>query len=265
VDVEDLLRVASYWDDHYAGNGAGGCNNDGVGPWVRYRDFGTHFVVEWSQVQHYSTSTDRYSHQIILYPDGKIKFQYNTNWNDAATPNSASIHIDGIGAGNGLEYRCDAVGPGTQITGGRAIWFYIQPIAGVDLRTSLLAPCGTIPPNPTQGVSVRVTNHGTVASAATTARFDFDGGATLGSFAVPPLAPSSFFDVFFTVTVNVTLGAHTLVGHVDADAGEAPADTSNNTSNCNVNGNNCFDDCAFVTPVPLPATFDCDNTGATHD
>jgi subtilisin-like proprotein convertase family protein len=124
-------QIAPYWDDLWCIT-IGGCNNNGQGPWVRYRDFGTQLVVEWSRVTHFGQTTDRFSFEAILYPSGRIKFQYNTNWNDGATPNQGTIGIDAPGEGNGVEYRCDGSG-NDQITGGRAIWFYhpTGAIAGV--------------------------------------------------------------------------------------------------------------------------------------
>ena len=116
--------IAPYWDDMYA-IGTGGCTNNGSAPWIRWRNFaGNYFVVEWSQITHFPGSADRFSYEAILYPNGKIKFQYNTGWNDSENPNSASIGIDAQAANQGLAYRCDAAG-NNQITGGRAIWFYV--------------------------------------------------------------------------------------------------------------------------------------------
>ncbi len=134
----------------------------------------------------------------------------------------------------------------------------LEASAGPDLGVSLLAPCGNNPPNPTQTVSLRVTNGGGSASAATTARFDFDGGGTIGSFAVPALAPSSFFDVFFTTTINLTVGPHTLVGSVDAVAGETI--TGNNTTQCVPNGFVCFD-----ASVTAPGSWTGTTVGAGDD
>lgn len=254
--------IAPYWDDLYAAVN-NGCDGTGAGPWIRYRDFGDRLVVQW-QISHFAGSNDNFAYEMVLYPNGKIKFQYDTDWNDSATPNSATIGLDDVGAGNGLQYTCDGSGPGAQITGGRAIWFYLQPITGVDLRVTNLAPCLSAAPNPTQSISLRVTNWGLTTSAATTARFSWDGGFTTGTAAVPALGTNGFADITFATTVNSTLGAHTLVGHVDVDVNELASDTSNNTQSCNINVSNCLDNCVGVVPVPLPATFDCNNSTATH-
>ncbi len=114
-----------YWDDLRAA-AVGGCV-EAVGPWLRYRDFGSYLVLEWKRIQHNVNSTDRYSFEAILFPDGRIKFQYNMDWLAPQTPNSATIGIDAPGAGNGLEYVCNAVPASNTILPGRAMWFYMPP------------------------------------------------------------------------------------------------------------------------------------------
>jgi hypothetical protein len=120
-----VKQIAPYWDD-LAAEEEGGCNADGTAPWIRWRSFGSYLVVEWRSVPHNFALADRHSFEVLLYNDGRIKFQYGTDWDDSGMPNSASIGLAHPNASYGLEYRCNASG-NTQISGGRAIWFY-QPV-----------------------------------------------------------------------------------------------------------------------------------------
>jgi len=116
-------RIFAFWDDLYAA-ASGGCNGNGTAPWIRWKDFGgAYFVVQWTSVNFCCGVNADVSLEAILYPDGRVKVQYGRGgvFNDAANPNSATIGIDAAGAG--LEYRCNASG-NTQITAGRAIWYY---------------------------------------------------------------------------------------------------------------------------------------------
>ncbi|MCC6476117.1 proprotein convertase P-domain-containing protein [bacterium] len=147
---------------------------------------------------------------------------------------------DGISpVGTWRLHICDDLGGDVGTLTGWEIQILAPVVLEPDLSVTMLSPCGNQEPNGAATVSLRVTNNGQANAAATTAHFDFDGGATTDAFAVPLLGPSSFFDVFFTVPVNLTVGAHTLVGSVDAVAGEL--NTANNTTNCNLNVFNCFD------------------------
>ncbi len=112
-------QILPYWDDLYA-SGDGGCTPGA--PWIRYRNFGSYFVVEWKTVNYCCGNTGAMSFEAILFPDGKVKVQYNTDFDNAGT-NGATVGIDASGTGNGLEYVCNAA----SIAGGRAIWFYPGP------------------------------------------------------------------------------------------------------------------------------------------
>ncbi|HEY3293972.1 MAG TPA: hypothetical protein VGL38_00885 [bacterium] len=186
------------WDDLMIGSGAIGG--------VYVQNFNNQYcVVEWDSVTNFSGGGAP-KFEAILYADGKIKFQYNS-----IVSQSPTVGIQGAGTGtNFLQYQYNATGQ--QVATGRAIWFYrfVPPTA--ELGLSNLTPCGAVNPNPAASVSFRVTNAGAVASTPVTAYFNFDNGATTQNVAVPAIAPSSFFDVFFTTTVNLSIGNHTLSG-----------------------------------------------------
>lgn len=60
--------IAPFWDD--------------LNPWaggnVYYLGSGSEFIVQWDGVQRYGDASSVETFQVILYPDGKIKFQYHT-------------------------------------------------------------------------------------------------------------------------------------------------------------------------------------------
>jgi hypothetical protein len=200
--------IAPYWDDLYAAS-AGGCANTGVAPWIRYRNFGTYFVVEWSQIPHYSASADRYTFEAILYSDGKVKTQYLT-MSATVNPNSASIGIDAPGTSNGVEYgTCNS----TTLPNGTAnlaIWFYPGPPPAHDFATTaIISPAAVTYPG---GASVTVTGtfrNGGSSTESSPIKYQFNGGAIVTentgsvapaatvnhSFATPitiPAAPGSY-------------------------------------------------------------------------
>jgi hypothetical protein len=114
-------EIAPYWDDFYA-SGSGGCNQNGTAPWIRWKDFGSYFVVQWD-IPHLGETTSRFKLEAILYPDGKIKMQYNTI-TTTTYPNSGSIGIDAPGANNGVEYLTCNLNTLPSGTTGLAVWFY---------------------------------------------------------------------------------------------------------------------------------------------
>ena len=134
---------------------------------------------------------------------------------------------------------CDAVGSDLGTLTGWQIQILAPVLTGPELTVTDLYPCGDNEPNPFQLISLRVNNLGSVASDPTTAHFDYDGGTTTGSLAVPAIAPGGFFDVNFIAIIDLTAGPHTLVGSVDPVAGEA--NTANNTETCVPVGFQCYD------------------------
>ncbi len=235
-----------YWDDLNAAT-VGGCNGNGTAPWIRWRDFGDKVVIEWKQIKHLTDNGQRVEAEAILYPDGRIKLQYNLS--HTADGASATIGIErpgtSNGLGNGVEYSCNLGRP----LAGRAIWFYNPSTS--DLLTENLVPCGSFPPGPQQ-VSVRVRNAGLQSAAPSHARYRFDG-VDSAPFSVPPLAPASFFDVFFSVPINVTVGPHTLmafVGNVDPSPGN---DTTSCAALCGSPANDGCENAVLLVP-PSPGS-----------
>lgn len=115
-------QIAVYWDDLYALTG-GGCNGNGTAPWVRWRDFTDYFVVMWDIPHIGETGNSRFHFEAILYPSGRIKFQYDTLYT-TIYPNSGSIGLDAPGAGNGLEYLTCNSNTLPSGTHDLAIWFF---------------------------------------------------------------------------------------------------------------------------------------------
>ena len=153
------------------------------------------------------------------------------------------------------------------------MWYlYLDDIAveevpsAPDLAVSWLDPCGDNNPDPSATVSFRITNIGGVTSTPTMAHFSFDNGVTTGDHAVPAITPFSFFDVFFSTTINLTNGAHTLNGWVDPQ--DVPA--ANDSAFCALNIARPCDSMtppdAVLDPVPTIewagiASGDCGNGG----
>lgn len=234
-----------YWDDLDASL-VGGCLGNGAYPWIRYRDFGDKIVIEYKGVRHHVDDARSLEGEIILYPDGRIKLQYNVT--HTAVAQSATIGIErpgtSNGLGNGVQYSCNV----PQSLGGRAIWFYNPPPTTPDLVTENLVPCGAYPFGPQQ-VSVRVRNAGVVTAPSTLVRYRFDGiDSPLQS--VPPLVPASFFDVVFSVPINLTEGQHSLIAFVNSVDPAAGNDTTRCASLC---GSPINDGCENAFPLVNPS------------
>ena len=121
--------IAPYWRDQnvMAGVAGAGCNDNGTFPYIRYRSFGDYFVVEWRHNPQYSFTTTLFDYQAILYPDGRIKVQFNPdNMAPGGYTCNVAVGVDAPGAGNGVRYFYDDnVTPlGTAPIAGSAIWFY---------------------------------------------------------------------------------------------------------------------------------------------
>lgn len=113
-----------HWDDLVAQQ-TGDCI--GTLPRIKYRDFGSHLVIEWRNAIHFpnSSNQDRFSFEVILYSDGRICMQYDS-LNCWAYCNSTTVSIDIPGPG-GLQYVCSGSPEMNRLTHGRAVWFYPTP------------------------------------------------------------------------------------------------------------------------------------------
>jgi hypothetical protein len=67
---------------------------------VWYRNYGTHFVIQWNNMKDYDGGT--YTFEAVLYPDGNIKFQYKTlpdttqGWYCSTTGIENASGLDGL-------------------------------------------------------------------------------------------------------------------------------------------------------------------------
>jgi hypothetical protein len=144
---------------------------------VWYRDFGTYFVVEWDSVIHFGQPASVKKFEVILFADGRIKFQYAvTNYYGAAM--LAGIQGDGFGS-NHLQYYFSALSEQTanRPAAGRAIWFFSR-IGTYDFRADSLlspAPQSVFGPGMTVPVGIRIRNTGlTDASGIVTYEFNHE-------------------------------------------------------------------------------------------
>ncbi len=87
--------IAPWWDDlapHYADGGD-----------VYYYSTPDSFIVQWEQVRHHITNgidpASNYTFEVIIYPNSRIKFQYETM---TGTVNSATIGIENMAQTGGL-------------------------------------------------------------------------------------------------------------------------------------------------------------------
>jgi len=80
----DTQSIYPYWDDLNPNNGGS----------IRYGTVGSgvdlHFVVHWSSIPHYGNS-GRYNFQLILYPNGNIRFRYDAT--SSTTGSSATVGV----------------------------------------------------------------------------------------------------------------------------------------------------------------------------
>lgn len=188
--------IAAHWDDMDMPFLAP-CNSSGRG--IKYRSFGTYFVVEWKRTQHYNDSGDRFWFEAILFSNGNIKLQYRQAQAQGGR-NQATSGIDAPGTGNGLEYFCNTAGWYLQNSGtvNRAVWFYRQAQVANDLALySLEAPYGLTPPLSTVAPVADVTNAGTNPLGGQV-HYQFNGGAIITEN-LPVIAPGAVYQhAFFT-------------------------------------------------------------------
>ncbi len=221
----DSPRIAALWHDMVAAD-VGGCNNDDIGPWVRWRDFGTRVVVEWNKLYAYAETnedddvlTTRYWFEAILFANGTIKIQVRR----ITTPDYRDPFVMGIdapGANHGLEYVCRSAGnvlPANSNSVNRAVVFARQANFANDLAVySVSSPYGAQDQNMTLPVTVDIINAGS-ATATGTVSYQYrtnpiiteptspiqPGGVEVHTFAVPITTPNS--DGNFDLRVFVTL------------------------------------------------------------
>lgn len=119
---------------------------------VWYQTVGTaptqRFVVSWAGIPHYDDASARYTFQAILYPDGRIKTQYQSMQNGTgnnADGRSATLGIEDASGFQGLAWSCgDETTPGP-VHNGYAV-LYQPPSTSPDILV-LQSRCGGSEPN----------------------------------------------------------------------------------------------------------------------
>lgn len=92
--------VCPFWDD---------LNPSLGGAVYYYQDAANErFIVEWSNVPHYSTG-GTYTFEMILFPNGDIELMYHTL--TPGTANSATVGIENAGGTDGIQVTFDGSGP----------------------------------------------------------------------------------------------------------------------------------------------------------
>lgn len=235
--------ISGFWDDldpdggGPAGSGCGGAGDNEV----RWRDFGDKVVISWTNTPHFSESTDRYNFQIIIYPDGKIKLQYNTNWVNGTTGStSSSIHIDGP-LTDGVSYLHNGAPAGRVIDNtGRAIWFYQLFLDDDFACSSVLQPSPLrVSPGAALNIVGRFRNAGLNAQSSPIS-YQFNGGAIVTeATAILNTNQSEDHDFAGTETAPMAIGDYTLTLWSDLATDE---DRTNDTVRVTVLVRDCYDE-----------------------
>lgn len=128
----DTSLIALFWDDLNPSNGGD----------IYYQDFGTYFVVEFSNVVEFASS-DGDTWEVILYDNGNVRMQYKET---SAMQGNASFTVGMQGGPTlGLGYLCD--GAGDVIEDNLAILWSL-PLTGISESDK---PELSIFPNPNNG------------------------------------------------------------------------------------------------------------------
>ncbi|MBI5058706.1 carboxypeptidase regulatory-like domain-containing protein [candidate division KSB1 bacterium] len=110
--------IFPYWDDLHLDYGGQGNSGSNV---IAWRNFGDYVVIEYDSIGHCCSPGTSVKFELLLFADGRMKFQYqNLVWL-AATDSSMTIGIQATGTGPALHYVCNTTG--IQPVNDLAIWF----------------------------------------------------------------------------------------------------------------------------------------------
>jgi hypothetical protein len=227
---------------------------------VGYKNFGTYFVIEYDSVGYYSTSYAGSSmkFQVILYPDGKIKMQYNT-LTLVGAPSMATVGIQNA-ATSFLQYRCSSQGNTVMpLAAGRAIWFYQAPGLLHDFSaTSITSPLPSAAfVNTPYNVTAVFTNAGQTTEAAPV-KYRFNNGAIVGPENTAVIAQYiTDTHTFATqITMPATPGAYQLLVWSDL---ATDLDRTNDTARVTINVRTCYNTAIGPDAVTLTGQTNCGN------
>jgi len=124
---ENLLAV--FWDDLVHRSGAG---SEPVPSTIHYYNDGTRLIIQYSHMYRIASYSDDLNFQVILYPSGKVEYQYATM--ASSTLNSATIGIQNATRDDGLMvvYNSAYVHDDLAVEFSRfPEWVQLDPTAGI--------------------------------------------------------------------------------------------------------------------------------------
>lgn len=197
--------VAPFWDDL----------NFTAGAQAFYQYDGSRLIVEWKNVPRYLDSANLNTFEVILYPDGRIVYQYLTM--NAATMNSNTVGIQNDTKNDGLQVAFNAAYVANNLAvrfSPPARWLTVTPLSGsipaggyLDLTVGFNAAGMT---GGTYTGAVRLdTNDPTVPQ--------FDVASTLHVVGVPDIAATPGAVAFDTAFVNVPRNRQLTIQNTGSD------------------------------------------------
>ncbi len=230
--------IFPYWDDLHLTYG--GQTNGTV---VAIKNFGNYTVIEYDSIGFCCASGSELKFEVLLFDDGKIKFQYNTLHVVDSEDSSMTIGIQSNGAAGSpaLQYCYGSSGSnftGHYPTNGLAIWFY-QFFYDHNFATmSIASPSGYYPMNTAVDVTARFRNAG-LTTEGSPVSYSFNGGPVVTENTAD-LGQNAFEDHTFgtQITTPATPGAYTLTVWTDLATDQARSNDTLRTT-ITVGGGDC--------------------------
>jgi len=191
--------LALFWDDL-----------TGSGGYVYYYNDGSRFIIEYDEVHRLGCSECLYTMEIILYPNGKIIYQYKTMAGDRQ--DEATIGIENADGTDGLEVVYNA--------------YYVHDELAIRFSSApewiVFSPeSGTVPPSETDTIDVTFDATGILS------------GDLYGAFLISSNAPDKALDTvpchMTILTPEMTFDPESLV--TSATEGQAPYDLTMDIGN----------------------------------
>jgi hypothetical protein len=142
--------IAAFWDDLYLASGG-----------VYYYEPADHscFVIEYLKLGRFDTPTDLETFEIVMYPDGRLRFNY-LDVNGVVSSNTVGIQGQ-QGANNWyLQYACNGSPAPHVVRDSTSVLFYAQHYDHDVGVTDIVSPEPYVAPGSTQPVVVKVKNFG---------------------------------------------------------------------------------------------------------
>jgi len=134
--------IAAFWDDLVLRNGTG---SEPVASHAYYHNDGSRFIIQWEHFYRIGNTTDDLNFEIILYPSGKIVYQYLMM--SSGTLNSATIGFQNATKDDGLTIAYNTA--------------YVHNGMAIEIRSladflELTPSSGTIPPHSALDLDLKV-------------------------------------------------------------------------------------------------------------